>query len=37
VATAALTIATIIVGMRTKWNPLWLIAAGALIGLLGFA
>jgi chromate transporter len=31
----ALTIVTIVVGMRTSWNPLWLIAAGALIGLVG--
>jgi chromate transporter len=37
IATIALTIATVAVGLRTKFNPLWLIAAGALIGVLGFA
>lgn len=37
VATIALTIATVAVGLRTKFNPLWLIAAGALIGVLGYA
>ncbi|WP_206953314.1 chromate transporter [Trinickia acidisoli] len=37
VAGIALTIATIAVGLRTKFNPLWLIAAGALIGVFGYA
>ncbi|HEV3105235.1 MAG TPA: chromate transporter [Trinickia sp.] len=37
ITTALLTLATIAVGMRTTWNPLWLIAAGALLGVLGFA
>jgi len=37
VPTIALTIATIAVGLRTKLNPLWLIAAGALIGVFGYA
>lgn len=33
--TALLTLATVAVGMRTSWNPLWLVAAGALLGVLG--
>ena len=35
--TALLTLATVAVGMRTSWNPLWLVAAGALLGVLGLA
>jgi len=31
-----LTLATVIVGLRTKLNPLWLIGAGAVLGLLGW-
>lgn len=27
--------ATVVANLRTKWHPLWLIAAGALLGLLG--
>lgn len=27
--------ATVAASLRTKWHPLWLIAAGALLGLLG--
>lgn len=27
--------ATVAANLRTKWHPLWLIAAGALLGLLG--
>jgi chromate transporter len=30
-----LTLVTIVVVLRTSWNPLWLLAAGALAGLLG--
>ena len=37
ITTVLLTVATVAVGIRTKWNPLWLIAAGALLGVLGFA
>ncbi|RDU96532.1 chromate transporter [Trinickia dinghuensis] len=36
-AAIALTIATVAVGVSTRFNPLWLIAAGALIGVLGYA
>lgn len=35
--TILLTVATIAVGMRTNWNPVWLIVAGALLGVLGLA
>lgn len=31
----ATTVATVVVVMRSKFNPLWLIAAGALLGILG--
>lgn len=36
IGTILLTLATIAVGMRTRWNPLWLIAAGAVLGLTGW-
>lgn len=36
-ATIALTIATVAVGLSTQLNPLWLIAAGALLGVFGYA
>jgi chromate transporter len=29
------TVLTVIVVLRTKWNPLWLIAAGAVAGVIG--
>ncbi|MGV2289546.1 chromate transporter [Trinickia sp. YCB016] len=31
-----LTLVTIAVGLKTRWNPLWLIAAGAGMGLSGW-
>ena len=37
IATVALTIATVAVALLTRFNPLWLIAAGALFGVLGYA
>jgi chromate transporter len=37
IAAIALTIGTVAVGLRTKFNPLWAIAAGAIIGALGYA
>lgn len=37
VTTIALTLATVFVGLRTQWNPLWLIGAGAVLGMTGFA
>jgi chromate transporter len=33
--TIALTLVTVAVGLKTRWNPLWLIAVGALLGLAG--
>jgi chromate transporter len=30
-----LTLVTVVVVLRTSWNPLWLLAAGALAGVLG--
>ena len=31
-----ITAATVVVFLRTKWNPLWLVAAGAAAGITGF-
>jgi chromate transporter len=30
-----LTLVTVVLVLRTSWNPLWLLAAGALAGVLG--
>ena len=30
-----ITLITVAVVLRTSWNPLWLLAAGALAGMLG--
>jgi hypothetical protein len=30
-----LTLVTLVLVLRTPWNPLWLLAAGALAGVLG--
>jgi chromate transporter len=30
-----LTLITVVLVLRTRWNPLWLIAAGALAGMAG--
>jgi chromate transporter len=35
VTAALLTVATIVAGLRTRLNPLWLIALGALLGAIG--
>ena len=32
-----LTLLTVVLVLRTPWNPLWLIAAGALAGMAGLA
>jgi chromate transporter len=32
----ALTLVTVVVGLKTQWNPLWLIAAGAVLGVVGW-
>ena len=32
-----LTLLTVVLALRTPWNPLWLIAAGALAGMAGLA
>ena len=31
----ALVAATLLVNLRSRWHPLWLIGAGAVLGLLG--
>ncbi|VVD86164.1 chromate transporter [Pandoraea horticolens] len=36
VAHALVTLAAIVVTLSTRWNPLWLIAAGSLLGLTGW-
>ena len=30
-----LTLLAVVLGLRTSWSPLWLIAAGALVGMAG--
>ena len=31
----ALVVATLVINLRSRWHPLWLIGAGAALGLLG--
>ncbi|VVE88637.1 chromate transporter [Pandoraea bronchicola] len=36
VARGLVTLAAVVITLRTRWNPLWLIATGSLLGLTGW-